>query len=103
MHAPIRRVTPYQLAERIIDSLRELDRRDLTVMAVIVGDLIRAARRIGRGDQINRGGAEAPPASSAFLFVRDPHPVPGLPSAPSLRHHDNVRAASNAMRDDTEL
>jgi len=49
MHAPIRRVTPDQFAERIIDSLRELDRRDLTVMAVIVGNLIRAARRDRQG------------------------------------------------------
>src|SRR5262249_1921217 len=103
MHAPIRRVTPDQLAERIIDSLRELDRRDLTVMAVIVGDLIRAARRIGRVDQLSREGAGPPPSSSAFSFVRDRHPVLRLPSAPSPTHHDNVRAASNAMRDDTEL
>jgi hypothetical protein len=44
MHAPDRRVTPDQLAERIIDSLRELDRRDLTVMASVLGDPIRAAR-----------------------------------------------------------
>jgi hypothetical protein len=49
MHAPVRRVTSDQLAERIIDSLRELDRRELTVMASVLGDLIRAARRDQQG------------------------------------------------------